>query len=304
MKRAALLVLALAATAHARSVVPPTTWTADTKTAVALTTQLGEMPQFGGRRAIVTTEVYRPPAGGALYVTRVVANVPAGERDLAASTQLEELRGAMRRQGRTADEWTPKVTATPPQLEASVVWKDPAANAVTTGRTVIAADAQQIVSVTGECVLAADAPAGVASACKAALATLDPELPADGRVALQIVDVPVGSGTAVMNELPPLSGGSDRPVLQPMSFPETTREPDRRPVYVGAGLVLLAIVFWWNRRRRERFEDDAAGKPARGKRSGDADADDLHAAAEAPADDAATEVPADDAGDGNKDDKS
>jgi hypothetical protein len=29
---------------------------------------------------------------------------------------------------------------------------------------------------------------------------------------------------------------------------------DRRPLFVGAGIVVLAAIFWWNRQRRERFE--------------------------------------------------
>jgi hypothetical protein len=55
---------------------------------------------------------------------------------------------------------------------------------------------------------------------------------------------------------------------------------DRRPIYLGAGLIVLAAMFWWNRRRRDRFErEDHGSAPARPARSRDADADDLHAAA-------------------------
>jgi hypothetical protein len=68
---------------------------------------------------------------------------------------------------------------------------------------------------------------------------------------------------------------------------------DRRTAYVGAGLIVFALVFWWNRRRRERFEREDAGdarpRPRRRRdaardgtaadRDSDHDADDLHAAA-------------------------
>lgn len=56
----------------------------------------------------------------------------------------------------------------------------------------------------------------------------------------------------------------------PRTMSPARREPDRRPVYLGAGLVVMALVFWWNRHRRERFERDER---------------DLHAAARADTDD-------------------
>ena len=74
------------------------------------------------------------------------------------------------------------------------------------------------------------------------------------------------------------------------------RTGDQRTAYVGAGLVVFALVFWWNRRRRDRFDREDAGEAqprprprrrrdaARGDagaadRDSDHDADDLHAAA-------------------------
>ena len=58
--------------------------------------------------------------------------------------------------------------------------------------------------------------------------------------------------------------------------------PDRRPVYVGAGLIAFAALFWWNRKRRDRFERED-GRPVRRpraeRRSRGEDSDDLHAAA-------------------------
>lgn len=62
-----------------------------------------------------------------------------------------------------------------------------------------------------------------------------------------------------------------------MVIPQDRPPADRRPVFVGAGLIVLALAFWWNRRRRDRFEREDQGAPVRPRR--DADADDLHAAA-------------------------
>jgi hypothetical protein len=48
-----------------------------------------------------------------------------------------------------------------------------------------------------------------------------------------------------------MSDGS-RVALPPMAIPQEA-QTDHRPVYVGAGIALLALAFYWNRRNRERF---------------------------------------------------
>ena len=80
--------------------------------------------------------------------------------------------------------------------------------------------------------------------------------------------------------LPPRLDGS-RFKLPPMVIAQDRPGVDRRPIYLGAGLIVLAAVFWWNRRRRDRFEREDGTAPARPARrpDADADADDLHAAA-------------------------
>jgi hypothetical protein len=49
--------------------------------------------------------------------------------------------------------------------------------------------------------------------------------------------------------------------LPPMAIPQDAPSGDRRPVYVGAGIAILAAAFYWNRRKRERFEEDKPDDP-------------------------------------------
>ena len=49
--------------------------------------------------------------------------------------------------------------------------------------------------------------------------------------------------------------------MAPIVVPHETKR-DRRPIYVGAGLVLVAAGLWWNRKKRERFgKDESEPKP-------------------------------------------
>jgi hypothetical protein len=93
-------------------------------------------------------------------------------------------------------------------------------------------------------------------------------------------NVPTIMGPA---DVPRLGDGGSRPTLTPITVAAPQRESDRRPIYVGFGLVVLAAVFWWNRRRREKFEREDLGVLAAppGDRYQGSDSDDLHAAAAA-----------------------
>lgn len=287
MKRVVLALLALTGAARADAITPPTGWTADPERSNTLTTKALTMPRFGGVASLVRVVAFTPPEGqGALWVTRAEAGVAAEQRDAAATTELNELRETARRQaGATIEASAQRADVATKQLEATLTWRDDAL--VSISRTVIAATTESVVAVTGECLLSGSAPA-LAQACAAALATLDPEIPAAQRVALAIVEVPP-SGDGPEGPEPAVPGPS-RPGVQPrldagprgmppMTISAARPEPDRRPVYLGAGIVVMALAFWWNRRRRERFERDDRDQREPRAVDDDDDGDDLHAAA-------------------------
>ncbi len=291
----ALLLLALGGVAHAAPVKPPAGWSGDQAAAVSLAQKVGPLSHFGGLPSVVTTSVYRPAAGGSLFVTKLSSNAKTEERDRAATAELIEVDASMQRAGSAAKSESDARTSEAQQLIASRRWIDTTTGVVTDSRIVVAADAQQLVAVMGECVLAGDASADVVTACKTALASLDPEIPVAARVPLAIhaatIDAaakPAPVPAAGSASGPSLVESGERPSLPPMQIPQDSREPDRRPILVGLGLIVLALVFYWNRKNREKlerkYEKATADKPATDPESkparSDRDADDLHAAAE------------------------
>ncbi|MBS1123095.1 MAG: hypothetical protein H6Q90_5323 [Deltaproteobacteria bacterium] len=297
MAGAMTMVVASARLARAEPVAAPRGWIPDPPGADSLANKLGALPHFGGAHAIVTAEAYRaPPGSAALYVTRVIANVKPEDRDAGARAELDELHEAPLRQTTTKiGAWAVQTTVDGKQLEATLDWRDPSLEIANASRIVIAADTQMLVAVTGECVFAADAAPALVTACQAALATLDPGVAPASRVALAPgkpasapTSLPIASTAPTMgvaqSDPPRLSDDGARPTLAPMSIPASRPEPDRRPVYVGAGLVVLAAMFWWNRRRRDRYDREDADADADAAKSAkpDEDADDLHAAAADP----------------------
>jgi len=58
--------------------------------------------------------------------------------------------------------------------------------------------------------------------------------------------------------LPSRLDDGTRVALPPMVVQHERPGADRRPMYIGAGLIALALVFWWNRRRRDRFDREDA----------------------------------------------
>jgi hypothetical protein len=286
--RAIVFLLALEGLARAEAVKPPVGWGIDHEMADALATRASGVPHFGDQKAIAVARVFRAPGQPVtLFVTRVEANVTTG-RDIAATAELDEVRGAVRRAGVKPESESQRADVVTKQLEAAVAWRDVSLGIVTSSRIVIAADAQRLVAVLGECVspIESDATKLLVATCNLALATLETDIAPASRVPLAIVDVTkgvdpqaviaAGSGRGNPFEAPRLDATGPRPAMPPMSVP-ADRETDRRPIYIGGGIVVLALMFWWNRKRRDRFEREDASPT---KAAADDDADDLHAAAE------------------------
>lgn len=281
----------------------PRGWTLDERDAARLTVKAREQVFFGGAPTTATVQAWRAPDGRAsFWITSAQAAVAEAQRDAAASAQLGELADTARRNGAQIDATAQRWDEPGKFLEATIAWRNPELGLRQLARTVIVADAAMLFAVTGECVLPLDAPPATAQACDAALATLQPLVEqVDARVALAIVTpapgAPVAPATADTPAAPPLAPGTPAPPtsgdaprldavprdgIAPMTISSAPRERDRRPVYLGLGIIVLAAVFWWNRRRRDRFERDELGERPRGLARvarDDDDADDLHAAA-------------------------
>ena len=194
-----------------------------------LVEQTGRVGHFGGVHGVIEAERWDAPHPGVvLYVTKVSANT-ASPSD-AATAELPNL-------GSGAGEPVTKDKAL--QIDATVL----DSSAGHSARMIIAATADRIVAVKGECYMSADALAPEVTQCDQALATLDTGIAVKDRVELTISHVPPA---------PTLSGSglTDTHVsLPPMQVHHEPARRDLRPVYVGAGLIVIAAIFWWNRRR-------------------------------------------------------
>lgn len=159
----------------------------------------------------------------------------------------------------------------------------------TISRLVIAMDAAHTTAALGECVIRDDAPMILVEACKKALLSLDPNVAARVAIALPASTVPVLEAPPEHPARPSatMSDGSRVPMPPILVPPDPPAAKDRRPFYVGAGLVVLALIFWWGKRQRDRFEKED-GRPVRKARArgttDDDDADELHRAAKGESD--------------------
>ena len=262
MKALAILVLLSGVALAGPVVTPPAGWTG--KEAMDLAKSTGEIGHFGAHaQATIGAAEIKPPTdlGVTLFATRAamtIANDPAAVR-----AEVDAFHGASQRaqlSGSVVQEQGWQEKATDKQVEATLAFHDTTNHITSTSRMLVVATATQLIEVTGECLARDDADAAALAACKAALATLDPGTGsgADARVAIALA--PAGTPPPERDEPfhsgPTLSEGSRTPLPPMVIRPDTQPDVDRRPVFMGAGIVLLAIAFWWNMKRRAKLDDD------------------------------------------------
>ena len=267
MKKA-LLVLLVATTAHASPtpiVTPPAGWQSDAEQAAAI------MAHASGDAAV---QVFVPRQPG---VALIASRFSAPPSPAAARRAIDDLYGAADRAKIISTNVSVLERADHYDADRKevVATQSVKADTTTISRLVIAMDATHATAALGECVIRDDAPAPLVEACKTALVSLDPAIANRVAIALPASTAIVLEAPATHPPAPPAATMSDgsRVPMPPIVVPAEKPTSDRRPVYVGAGLIALAAIFWWNRRQRDRYERE---KPAP---RGDDDADDLHAAA-------------------------
>ena len=278
MRRLAVALVLFARIAHAdgpAAIKAPAGWTLDQAQSAELGHRLDDVGHFGYAPGAVpmmaNANVFVAPAPGIVLSVELVVASNVKERDAAARAAVDELhqtsqRAALAGSGISEDGWQEKADPAAKQVEATLAWRDGSAKTRSDARVIVVADDGHVVSVTGECFASDDADPKLVADCKAALATLDPGIEAAKRVALGLApagtrpsapEPAAGSAGAGSGAAPSMTSGPRAP-LPPMTLPaQDVRTVDRRPVYVGIGLVVLAAVFWWNRRRRARLEGKA-----------------------------------------------
>lgn len=273
MKRALAILAVAGGVAHAEqraTIQAPSGWRLDTAQSEELGRRLDDIDHFGLDRAthamLANADVYVAPEPGVVLTVVLVGAKTTSELPAAARAAVDGLHAASQRaslagSGIVEEGWQEKVDTAAKQIEATLAWRDTNAKTSSTSRLLVVADGTHIYALTGECFASDDADPERVADCKAALATLDPGIAPDQRVELALAPagtVPTPSAAGPAAREPARMGDGSRTPLPPMTIPQEGRATDRRPVYVGFGLVILAAVFWWNRRRRAQREDKAS----------------------------------------------
>ena len=271
-----------AAVAHASPtpmVHAPDGWRADAEQAAAIAKAAGAAVPFGDPAATVAAEVYAPENDPriSLVVTRAATREQKLDRGAAAAAAIEDVHGASARAKLSGakpveDAWEKGHLGDDLTIEVALGGHDAGRGHAEDVRIVIAADAATLVAVTGECLAAGERPAGHRGRVQGRAgfarhrhraggsrrrSRRRPQPPRRARARARI------SVCADRRRR-----GSPRPADRPHERrlahraaadgdPAGRAPNDRRPVYVGAGIALLAAAFYWNRRNRERFEPEA-----------------------------------------------
>lgn len=210
-------------------VTAPAGWTGGASR--ELVEQTGREGHLGGVHGVVEAERWDAPGGGlVLYATRVLATTSSPGDAAAAEV-------AMLHHPVTGDHVADGLRI------VDTAWTEGDVHGA--GRLVLAASADRIVAVSGECYAGAGKPL---TACTAALSTLDPGVAPQDRIA-----IPDASHVPPAPQLT-TPGPSATHVTMPPVHVRQDAQTDYRPVYVGAGLIVIAAIFWWNRKRAANHE--------------------------------------------------
>lgn len=258
IKRALLLLLLTGGT-----LTKPNGWTATDSQQLAdqtsQSTHFGADQVPGTKIAAMQITPADPNAGVTLFATRIEMKLPNDPAAIRA--EVDTFHGAAKRAALgganiVEQAWQEQIDDKTKQVVASLAFHDETNKVTTVSRLVIGATADTLIAVTGECLGRDDADAAAFTACKTSLSTLDP-----GGTHVAVSLAPAGTPPPDREHAGKLTTGpsmseSHIPVPPMVIQPQTRTEADRRPVFIGAGIVLLALVFWWNMKRKERLEEE------------------------------------------------
>ncbi len=248
-------------------ITPPAGWSVDVGRSTALERSTADEPHFGGVTVHVSAQhLYAPGGGGLLLVTEIATAEMPGDAPAAAAAELQGVAGGIEALGGSAKvtEWKVAGDAAKRVTEGRLIWTDDSLGTTTTARTLVFAARGHLVRIEAACIIAADH-AALRAPCEAALATLEPLAPVAERVELV---VPTVAAPATPSEVPAIPRAElstagptigelegEMPVIMTVDPPKK-KSTDRRPIYVGAGLLVLAGVYLWNRRKKEQLADE------------------------------------------------
>jgi len=258
---------------------PPAGWTTDAGRSAGLEKTVGGEEHFGGARVHVSAQyLHAPRPGGILFVTEVVTEGVPPDPGAAATRELHAARAGADAMtgGAQVVRWDVEPAAGGNVAEARLEWKDASLGTTTISRTLVFQLDAGLVRLAAECIIADDA-AALRAPCEQALDTLAPLAPASARKPLTVlaqapaVAAPVGSDAEPAAA--PVTGGPPAPAAPTLrahegELPTTLvvsspkKKTDRRPLYVLAGLVVIALAYWWNRREKARLAASESAAPA------------------------------------------
>ncbi|HEY1814832.1 MAG TPA: hypothetical protein VGG74_20940 [Kofleriaceae bacterium] len=258
--RALAIVIALAGVARADSTVSspaspatisvPHGWSKSAAPA-------SQVAHFGGASSTVDVARYAPAGSGATLVVTRVSALPPADVPSALRSEVDAFEGAAQRaslagSAASVQGKTEQVDAAQKLVTATLAYTD--GDLATSSRLVIARSATQLVAVTGDCISRAGAGALVAD-CDRALATLDPGIALGDRLAPSLGTEPAPPPPSQYPQT--TMSALDHAPLPPMTVPPAApASHDRTSLFAGAGIALLAGLFWLNARRRAQLANE------------------------------------------------